>query len=89
MLLLAFYATAQKHFTAHAEMMDGSKLDGLMENEPSQIIRHLEMGSVMTVYQQKAVRLTVQIILKTMQVALLRSHHEIASACKFLLLKQI
>lgn len=69
---------------AHAEMMNDSKQDDLTENE--MIFGHLEMVPDMTVYQ--AVRLTVNIILETMQVALICSSDKIAKACQFLLTKQ-
>lgn len=64
-----------------AVMMGG---DDLIEDERSRIIEHLQTGTEMMVYQQRAERLTVQVMMETMQVALIGPGDKIVTACKFL-----
>ncbi|XP_067276341.1 1-phosphatidylinositol 4,5-bisphosphate phosphodiesterase gamma-2 [Pseudorasbora parva] len=54
-------------------MVGGNKRNELKEDVRSRIIGHLQMGTEMMVYQQRTERLTVQVIMETMQVALIRS----------------
>lgn len=65
-------------------MMGVNERDELIEDERSRIIEHLQTGTEMMVYQQKAERLTVQVMMETMQVALIRSGNRIVTMCKFL-----
>lgn len=48
------------------------------------IKRDLEMGVVMTVFRQKAERLTVQVIMETRQVAWTRTADKTDGVCKYL-----
>uniref|UniRef100_A0A8C2FUS8 Phosphoinositide phospholipase C n=1 Tax=Cyprinus carpio TaxID=7962 RepID=A0A8C2FUS8_CYPCA len=54
-------------------MVGGSERHELIEDERRRVSEHLQMGTEMMVYQQRAERLTVQVIMESMQVALIRS----------------
>lgn len=49
-----------------------------------QIKRSLELGAVMTVFRQKAERLTVQVIMETRQVAWSRTVDKTDGVCKYI-----
>lgn len=65
-------------------MVAGNERGELIEDERSQIIEHLQTGTKMMVYQQRAERFTVQVIMETMQVALISSRDRIVKVCKLL-----
>lgn len=65
-------------------MVGGSEWHELIEDERRRVTMHLQMGTEMMVYQQRAERLTVQVIMESMQVALIRSDDKIARLCKLL-----
>lgn len=65
-------------------MVAGSERGELIEDERSRIIEHLQTGTEMMVYQQRAERFTVQVIMETMQVALICSRDRIVKVCKLL-----
>lgn len=48
------------------------------------IKRDLEMGAVMTVFRQKAERLTVQVIMETRQVAWTRTADKTDGVCEYI-----
>ncbi|XDV29019.1 hypothetical protein PO909_032200 [Leuciscus waleckii] len=70
-------------------MMGGNERDLLIEDERSRIIEHLQTGTEMMVYQQKAERLTVQVMMETMQVALIRSGNRIVTMLDIFELKEV
>lgn len=49
------------------------------------IKRDMEMGVVMTVFRQKAERLTVQVIMETRQVAWTRTADKTDGVCKYIM----
>lgn len=51
------------------------------------IKRDLEMGVVMTVFRQKAERLTVQVIMETRQVAWTRTADKTDGVCEYFLIR--
>ncbi|XP_051953316.1 1-phosphatidylinositol 4,5-bisphosphate phosphodiesterase gamma-2 [Xyrauchen texanus] len=58
-------------------MEGGSQLNKMTEDERGQIIRHLQSGTKMMLYQQRAEKLTVKVIMECNQVALIRSDDRI------------
>ncbi|KAK7151916.1 hypothetical protein R3I94_008299 [Phoxinus phoxinus] len=69
-------------------MMGGNERDELIEDERSRIIEYLQTGTEMMVYQKKAERLTVQVLMETMQVAL-RSGDKIVRMLDIFELKEV
>ncbi|XP_056335007.1 1-phosphatidylinositol 4,5-bisphosphate phosphodiesterase gamma-2 isoform X2 [Danio aesculapii] len=70
--------------------MGVSEWNELMEDVKQRgIIEHLQMGTEMMVYQQKTERLTVQVIMETMQVALMRSGDRIVKVVDISELKEV
>ncbi|XP_051727157.1 1-phosphatidylinositol 4,5-bisphosphate phosphodiesterase gamma-2 isoform X3 [Ctenopharyngodon idella] len=61
----------------------------LTEDERSRIIEHLQKGTEMMVYQQRAERFTVQVIMETMQVALIGSRDRIVKVLDIFELKEL
>lgn len=55
----------------------------MTDYEKIQIKRNLELGAVMTVFRQKAERLTVQVIMETWQVAWTRTVDKTDGVCKY------
>ncbi|XP_077049684.1 1-phosphatidylinositol 4,5-bisphosphate phosphodiesterase gamma-2 isoform X2 [Siphateles boraxobius] len=70
-------------------MMGGNQRDELIEDKRSRIIEHLQTGTEMMVYQQRAERLTVQVLMETMQVALIRSGDRIVRMLDIFELKEV
>ncbi|KAF4101228.1 1-phosphatidylinositol 4,5-bisphosphate phosphodiesterase gamma-2 [Onychostoma macrolepis] len=58
-------------------MVGGNERHELIEDERRRVIEHLQTGTEMMVYQQRVERLTVQVIIESMQVALTRSDDRI------------
>lgn len=65
-------------------MVGDNERHELIEDERRRVIEHLQMGTEMMVYQQRVERLTVQVIIESMQVALIRSDGRIVRMCKLL-----
>lgn len=55
----------------------------MTESKKILIKRDMEMGVVMTVFRQKAERLTVQVIMETRQVAWTRTADKTDGVCEF------
>ncbi|KAK9958816.1 hypothetical protein ABG768_010916 [Culter alburnus] len=70
-------------------MVAGSERGELIEDERSRIIEHLQTGTEMMVYQQRAERFTVQVIMETMQVALIRFRDRIVKVLDIFQLKEV
>lgn len=65
-------------------MAGGNERHELIEDKRRRVIEHLQTGTEMMVYQQRVERLTVQVIIESMQVALIRSDDRIVRMCKLL-----
>lgn len=61
----------------------GSQQGEMNEYQKILVKRDLEMGVVMTVFRQKAERLTVQVIMETWQVAWTRTANKTDGVCKY------
>ncbi|ROL43392.1 1-phosphatidylinositol 4,5-bisphosphate phosphodiesterase gamma-2 [Anabarilius grahami] len=70
-------------------MVAGNERGELIEDERSRIIEHLQTGTEMMVYHQRAERFTVQVIMETMQVALIRSRDRIVKVLDIFQLKEV
>lgn len=67
---------------AAVEMAFGGQQGEMTEYKKILIKRDLEMGVVMTVFRQKAERLTVQVIMETRQVAWTRTADKTDGVCE-------
>uniref|UniRef100_A0A673G1J3 Phosphoinositide phospholipase C n=1 Tax=Sinocyclocheilus rhinocerous TaxID=307959 RepID=A0A673G1J3_9TELE len=70
-------------------MLSGSERHELTEDERSWVTEHLQTGTEMMVYQQRAERLTVQVIMESMQVALIRSDDRIVRVLDIFEFKEV
>ncbi|KAG1936965.1 1-phosphatidylinositol 4,5-bisphosphate phosphodiesterase gamma-2 [Pimephales promelas] len=70
-------------------MMGSNERVELTEEERSRIIKHLQAGTEMMVFQQKAERLTVQVLMETMQVAFIRSGDRIVTMLDIFEIKEV
>uniref|UniRef100_A0A671KZN5 Phosphoinositide phospholipase C n=1 Tax=Sinocyclocheilus anshuiensis TaxID=1608454 RepID=A0A671KZN5_9TELE len=70
-------------------MVDGSERHELIEDERSWVTGHLQTGTEMMVYQLRAERLTVQVIMESMQVALIRSDDRIVRVLDIFEFKEV
>ncbi|KAL0167796.1 hypothetical protein M9458_036018, partial [Cirrhinus mrigala] len=62
---------------------------GSEQQERRRVIEHLRTGTEMTLYQQRVERLTVQVIIETMQVALMRSDDRIVRVLDIFEFKEV
>lgn len=76
--------TAFSQPVSAAEMARLGQQGEMTEYRKIVIKRDLEMGVVMTVFRQKAERLTVQVIMETRQVAWTRTADKTDGVCKYL-----
>lgn len=67
-----------------AEMALSGQQGEMTEYKKILIKRDLEMGVVMTVFRQKAERLTVQVIMETRQVAWTRTADRTDGVCEYI-----
>lgn len=67
-----------------AEMACWGQQGEMTEYKKILIKRDMEMGVVMTVFRQKAERLTVQVIMETRQVAWTRTADKTDGACEYI-----
>ena len=67
-----------------AEMARLGQQGEMTEYKKILIKRDMEMGVVMTVFRQKAERLTVQVIMETRQVAWTRTADKTDGVCKYI-----
>lgn len=67
-----------------AEMAHWGQQGEMTEYKKSMIKRDMEMGVVMTVFRQKAERLTVQVIMETRQVAWTRTADKNDGVCEYI-----
>ncbi|XP_059421176.1 1-phosphatidylinositol 4,5-bisphosphate phosphodiesterase gamma-2 isoform X1 [Carassius carassius] len=70
-------------------MVGGSEWHELIEDERRRVTEHLQIGTEMMVYQQRAERLTVQVIMESMQVALIRSDDKIVRVLDIFEFKEV
>ncbi|KAL1257010.1 hypothetical protein QQF64_012555 [Cirrhinus molitorella] len=69
-------------------MVGGSERHEQKEDERRRVIEHLQTGTEMMVYQQRVERLTVQVIMESMQVALMGSDDRIVRVLDIFELKE-
>lgn len=64
-------------------MAEGGQQGEMTDYKKILIKRDLELGAVMTVFRQKAERLTVQVIMETRQVAWTRTADKTDGVCEY------